>query len=590
MFVDLFKTYKNIPKPFLPFPNPGEREVWDLLPKEALGILISKGEKALNQPWCVLTASDYSDFTKTGRRVLFEEKYFARRHKLNDLVMAEIAEWQGRFVDEIINGIWLICEESGWQLPAHNTYVRDTPQHPLPDNKRPVLDLFACETGASLAFCHYMLGEKLSPVSERILDELNERIIKPYTNEHFWWMGSGDEKMCNWTPWCTQNVLIVSALLGTTCGTVEKACRSLDYFIKDYDKDGSCDEGAKYYGHAALCLYGAMEMLCGITNGHFNLIYENEKIRNMADFIRHMHISDDYYFNFADCPPKLPPPGALEFLFGLRTKNPYLCKFAADGIKKQGLFEPSTDLSLFTRLSTLFVIDAVEKFTDEFIDFSDRFFSGAGVLVARDTKIAMAVKAGNNGDNHNHNDVGSLTLYFNGKPFLIDVGVGTYKKDTFSPERYNIWTMQSAYHNLPTFNGIMQEPGADYKASDVSYFIGKDDTQISMDISGAYPKEAELMRYTRTVRLKKGIGVFIKDEFDGKIPATLSLMLCNRPIINIQSVMLDDVGELYTDGQSEIKLEEININDPKLLEVWPRVIYRLLITFEKRLLLHILPI
>ncbi len=41
-----------------------------------------------------------------------------------------------------------ICEESAWQLPAHNSYIRDTPQLPLPDTTRPIVDLFAAETGA----------------------------------------------------------------------------------------------------------------------------------------------------------------------------------------------------------------------------------------------------------------------------------------------------------------------------------------------------------------------------------------------------------------------------------------------------------
>ena len=34
---------------------------------------------------------------------------------------------------------------------AHNSYIRDTPQLPLPDTTRPIVDLFAAETGALLA-------------------------------------------------------------------------------------------------------------------------------------------------------------------------------------------------------------------------------------------------------------------------------------------------------------------------------------------------------------------------------------------------------------------------------------------------------
>ena len=78
-------------------------------------------------------------------------------------------EHQGRFLDDILNGIYSICEETAWQLPAHNSYIRDTPQLILPDVTRPVMDLFACETGALLACAAYLLEEEFNAVSPFIL-------------------------------------------------------------------------------------------------------------------------------------------------------------------------------------------------------------------------------------------------------------------------------------------------------------------------------------------------------------------------------------------------------------------------------------
>ena len=65
--------------------------------------------------------------------------------------MAECAADDGRCLPAIADYVWAVCEETAWQLPAHNTYRRDTPQLPLPDPARPVIDLFAAETGALLA-------------------------------------------------------------------------------------------------------------------------------------------------------------------------------------------------------------------------------------------------------------------------------------------------------------------------------------------------------------------------------------------------------------------------------------------------------
>jgi len=598
MFSTHFAKFKQTPSHFAPFSaRRGELRSPDSLPTEALAKIVAQGEAALKSPWPTLSVTDYLDFTRTGRRIPFEEKYFARRHLLNDLAMAEYAEGQGRFIDAIANGIWAIYEESGWQLPAHNTYVRDATQIPLPDPARPVVDLFACETAASLALIYHLLGDDLEAtapgIKGRLLEELSHRIIKPYLTEHFWWMGRGDEPMLNWTPWCTQNVLLVAATTPQTDETrraiCEKAAHSLDCFVKDYGDDGCCDEGAKYYSHAALCLFVAMEVLNGMTNGHFATLYKTEKIRNMADFIRQMHVAGDYYINFADCPAILEPPGVLEYLFGRSTQNPALATFAAEGAKQRGLHEPSRDLSLYTRLATISSIDEISQNKDALQAPKDQYFASAGVFVARDNRFCLAVKSGDNDDNHNHNDVGSITLYLDGKPLLIDVGVGSYTRDTFSARRYDIWTMQSAYHNLPTFDCIMQQAGAQYKAKDIQHRIDGDESHISMDIADAYPEEAGIVRYRRKVQLQKGMGVFVTDEYAGKHPAELSLMLYNRPMVAKETIWVGGIAKIDIQGADNIRLEEIDVTDPVLLKTWPHNLYRVLISFANKLEIKISP-
>jgi hypothetical protein len=79
-----------------------------------------------------------------------------------------------------------------------------------------------------------------------------------------------------------------------------------------------------------------------------------------------------------------------------------------------------------------------------------------------DEGLFLAMKGGDNNESHNHNDVGSFIVYKNGKPVLIDAGVGEYTKQTFSPDRYKIWSMQSLYHNLPSFDGVGQVNGSQY--------------------------------------------------------------------------------------------------------------------------------
>lgn len=75
-----------------------------------------------------------------------------------------------------------------------------------------------------------------------------------------------------------------------------------------------------------------------------------------------------------------------------------------------------------------------------------------------DKGLYLSAKGGNNGESHNHNDVGSFVLYCDGKPVVIDIGTGVYEKKTFSPQRYEIPQMQSLYHNLPIIGGEGQLP------------------------------------------------------------------------------------------------------------------------------------
>ena len=337
MFYEYALTYHMPFGTFSLYPPAADRKAWEALDETWKKDAVALGRSYLHYAYPQLSATDFLDFTITGNRVRYEEKYFARRHALDALVLAERVLNTGEFLPDIINGIFCICEESGWQLPPHNSYRRDTPQLPLPDAEEPVLDLFACETAAVLATVCYLIGEQLDGfdpvICKRIRHELETRIFQPYLSEHFWWMGNGEEPMNNWTVWCTQNVLLAVFLTATKedfrrC-VIEKACRSIDYFLAEYGEDGCCDEGALYYRHAGLCLFNALEILNAVTYGHFASLYQETKVRNIAAYLMNVHVQDKYYVNFADCSPVPGRCSAREFLFARRTGNQEMAAFAA---------------------------------------------------------------------------------------------------------------------------------------------------------------------------------------------------------------------------------------------------------------------
>lgn len=605
MFLEIINNNSFSINEFTLYPAITNRKAWSNLDDTWKKETITLGESYLNFDYPYISAVDFLDFTRTGNRIRYEDKFFSKRLALNALVLAECVENEGRFLDDIINGIFSICEESAWQLPAHNTYIRDTPQLPLPDSTSPVLDLFACETGSILATVSYLLGselDKISPfITKRISYELEHRIYNPYLNCHFWWMGNGKEPMNNWTIWCTQNVLLSVFLVENNISlhekVIQKACKSIDYFLDEYGDDGCCDEGAQYYRHSGLCLFNSMEILNAITNNHFSNLYKETKIKNMASYIMNVHIDDIYYLNFADCSPIAGRAGVREFLFATQTSNQNMMSFAAKEFIAGGietLLLPKEN-NLYYRLQNAFTIKEITSYAEDIataVSYSDIFYPSTGIFITRDESLYLAVKGGDNDDSHNHNDTGSFTVYKNGQPLLIDIGVENYTKKTFSPKRYEIWTMQSAYHNLPTINGIMQKDGAVYKACDVNYSFSNSVSEIQMDIANAYPKDACIEHYYRKASLIKGKEIVINDSFsfcncDENSPdlnnesIVLSFMTYEKPVSKSEDndlhISIGSLGTLRIENAELLSIEEIKITDSRLQTAWKHPVYRILI-------------
>ena len=633
-----FTERSHYTQDFIPAPDITDRPAWEALPAALKAQLIKEGMNYSEYVFPPLTASDYMDFSESGRRTDYERKMSARRCALNALVLAECVENRGRFLKKIVDGIYFLLEESTWCIPAHNSYVRDTPQLPLPDYSRPVLDLFAGETGAVLAMTEYLLRPVLagiSPLISRNIDfRLRERIFTPYLVQRYWWMGDGKQQVNNWTVWITQNVLL-AAFTRPDCilprnikeQILNKSSRSVDYFLDEYGEDGCCDEGAQYYDRAGISLFHCLDILERVTGDALDDIFFSPKIRNMADYIRKVHITDDCYINFADCSLRAGRRGAGEYLFGKRAGLPALSSFAAaDFLCDEGRLL-TDELSLYRRLvqimhweeMTVAGMESLQKGEDHERPAENRqmapedaWFESKGLMVSRDEHLLLAVKAGNNGDSHNHNDVGSFIICKDQTPLFIDLGVETYCRKTFSDRRYEIWTMQSQYHNLPSFDDFVQQSGEMYAASEVSCRIEDGRACLAMELSGAYrldgtsaglsltpdgrlkPKEGadRIRSYRRSASLIKGRKILIQDIYDGELPAVLNLMVQICPCVLRESddswtLRFEDLATCVLTGASSLDIEPLSLTDPRLKNAWGEKVYRIRAGLRRQLKLEI---
>ena len=202
-----------------------------------------------------------------------------------------------------------------------------------------------------------------------------------------------------------------------------------------------------------------------------------------------------------------------------------------------------------------------------------------GVYAARKGAWVLGAKFGSNGDSHNHNDTGSITVYKDGKPFLIDIGVESYTKKTFSPQRYEIWTMQSAWHNLPTFDGVQQLPGTEYAAQNVHTTANS----ITGELAGAYPPIEGLHSYRRTVSVREQ-GVQLSDTTDWPGTVELTLLTEQKPAPTPDGLAVGTLGGIrFRPQAAKAEVTPVPVADPRLRTAWPETIYKITVRFKKML-------
>jgi hypothetical protein len=598
--------HEVLPEPgaWRPYPKAGDAAGWEKVPAAVRAAHVRRAEKHLGAAWIVPRASMFLDFVRDGNRSRFEAVSFGRRQRLADLVLAESIEGRGRFLDDVLDGVWTICEESFWGVPAHVGAQRRGPG--LPDVTEPVVDLFAAETGMLLAWTDYLLGERLDGVSplvrERIRLEIGRRILTPcLERDDFWWMGFTGREVNNWNPWIVSNwlaaVLLTEPDRDRAGRGVHKALRCLDKFLDVYPPDGGCDEGPGYWDRAGGSLFDALELLHGASGGRID-VFDRPLIREIGRYIGRVHIAGPYAVNFADAAAKPGGSASLIHRYGRRIGDPGMAAFGAWLARRQGLGDGPVGASfgaLGRALPALFGLDELLQAEAREPLLRDSWFPGLQVMTARSAAgstagLYLAAKGGHNAESHNHNDVGNFIVFDGGQPVLIDVGVETYTAKTFSGRRYEIWTMQSAFHNLPTVGSVMQREGRAFAARDVRYAADARRAVLSLDIATAYPPEAKIRSWVRRLTLERGKRVVVEDRYeleDAGLPVELSLMSWRQPEaagtgrIRLAHPEGDTAGRpvmlIYDGRQFEAAFETIELADARLRGSWGERIYRILL-------------
>ena len=102
---------------WIPFPKPDDKAGWSTADPKMLAAILKEAESYLNYEWPSIPATKSLLFERTGDRNEYQSLSFKKRGVLGVLLLAEVHENKGRFLDAIIDGVWSICEESFWGVP-----------------------------------------------------------------------------------------------------------------------------------------------------------------------------------------------------------------------------------------------------------------------------------------------------------------------------------------------------------------------------------------------------------------------------------------------------------------------------------------
>ncbi|MFO7898353.1 MAG: heparinase II/III family protein [Planctomycetota bacterium] len=413
-----------------------------------------------------LTYSLYQRYDRTGSRREYDRAQRRKRTSAASAALLAIFREDRRWIDLLHDLVWSICEETCWVPPEHMG------NHPI--------DLFSAETAFMLAEIDHLLADRLDEaVRQRIRDEVERRILGPYLEKEFGWFDGHN----NWTGVCESSVgaafLYLESDPRRLARAMNRALKGLHKFLdRAFLGDGGSSEGVGYWQYGLINTVDFAELLRERTNGAADFL-AHDKFKKIALYPHAVKTGLASFYSVSDCV------GSASFAPGLiarlaeRTGVDELLAF---------LNKHTTALGpgrLPHAIRSVLWWDGTVRRSPR---IDDRMLPETGVarIVAPRRRIVVMAKAGDNQENHNHNDVGSFAVYVRGEPMICDPGAGLYDKKYFGPERYDNPLCNSYGHSVPRVSGRLQPFGRAYRGRIETFDVTPGTKTIGIEFSDAY--------------------------------------------------------------------------------------------------------
>lgn len=444
---------------------------------------------------------------------------------MSSAMMSLIYPDNEEYFDNLLETLWVYCDEYTWAALGHyNEYYNRTPA----DYDIGLIDIYGASMGFTIAEIKNLMGDRIPKLlRDRISAELKRHIIDPYCERTYFW----EKHPNNWSAVCAGGVggVLIYEAPDVYLKYKDRLNASMQVYIDSYKDDGVCAEGCAYWGFG-FGFFADFAMLQREFSGGKDDWFKNEKVKKIAMFIQKTFLQRDVLITFSDC-------NTTEgYWLGLphMLKNIY-----GDDIEKL----PSEAATITRYQHFSFLLRSVIYYNPDYVaDDIDKnvtyFMPESAWLTKRTENYGIALKGGNNGESHNHNDIGNFILARNDKQIICDIGAGPYSPDYHGAKRYTFFAPSSFSHNVPFFDGIGQDG---VRRDDVMIDFDEKNSKATLDITNGYGYEA-VKKVVRTFTLNED-NIKVEDEFELKegTVTTERFVTTIKPTEDGKYLLVDDV-------------------------------------------------
>ena len=457
---------------------------------------VCDGLKYHHQKWTHLSADMFTDCVGNT----YTEEWEKRRIALASLAMAEHTERKGRFIPDIINGIWAICEETTWSLPDGSGYLKDI--------EAPKFDTATAKTAQLLATCYNLFLRELPlAVKKRIAYEVRRRCTLTFLEAK------------NFTPENTAAAFISCIFTEENEEKRRMICDKVleltDEFLTKFSSDGFKTKNEHNLYAWSMYIFDILEMLYSATDNKLG-VFESDKIMPVAKALYQSYLGSDGFSEKST-----ESGGSRIYLFGKRMDFKKLMDFGASEFLKTEDKLLSESYNLFHKLYSLKHASEILAYGDNFDAEESGYIDSMDIFIKKTKCFSVAVKGGSQ-------SAGNLMVYLENEPYLVDL---------------------EKSHNLPIINGFTQF------ANTKRAYCTKLDNGLEVDITETYPKDAGIVKWVRKVEAEEKYVIITEDfELSKNEDIRLVMLMKNKPILSGDRIILGD-GQIIWDGNMNLRVE-----------------------------------